>query len=108
MNITVSDECIKRKWTVVFYQDPATHAPTTYSLFGSGYRPVPRSGKWTVVKGTPTDPNAIVYQLDPDAPPGFLSFLKADDNVLLFLGKDGNPLVGNIHFSYTLNRAIKQ
>ena len=104
MNLTVSDECIKRKWKVVFYQDPVTHAPTTYSLFGSGYRAVPRTGKWAMVKGSGTDPAATVYQLDKD----FLSFLKLDDNVLLFLGQDGKPLVGNIYFSYALNRATKK
>jgi|ERR1043166_9749719 hypothetical protein len=104
MNVTVSDECIKRKWVVVLREDPTTHVPTTYDLYGSGYRPVPRTGKWTIAKGTKADPKAIVYQLDPDPSGSFISFLKADDNVLLFLGKNGSPLVGNIYFSYALNR----
>ena len=108
MNIPVSTDCIKRKWMVVLHQDPATHAPTTYSLLGSGYRPVPRTGKWAIVKGTAANPRAIVYQLDPDSTGAFLSFLKVDDNVLLFLGRDGDPLVGNIYFSYALNRIVKR
>ena len=108
MTVPVSDDCIKRKWVVVFRQDPTTHVPTTYNLYGAGYRPVPRTGKWTITKGTKADPNATVYQLDPGASGSFLSFLKADDNVLLFLGKDGDPLVGNIYFSYALNRFMEK
>ena len=33
------------------------------------------------------------------------SFLKADDNTLLLLDRDGNPLVGDFIFSNTLTRA---
>ena len=106
LNLAVSGDCIKRKSKLVLYQDPATHAPAKYSRLGSGYRNPPRTGKWTVVKGGKTDPNAKVYQLDPDLPRAFLSLLEADENALFFLGRKGNHFVGNIHFSYTLNRAV--
>ena len=63
-----------------------------------------REGKWKVTKGTKTDTNAIVYQLDGFESDGPIFLLKADRNVLLFLTKDGSPLVGDSDFSYTLNR----
>ena len=107
LKVVTIPECIKIKWRLILFQDPATQAPTSYSLEGFVYRKPPRTGKWTILKGTKTDPNAIVYQLDPDNSGGFLSFLKADDNILFFLAGDRNLLVGNTYFSYTLNRADK-
>ena len=107
MNISVREECIKRKWEVILYQNPETHAPTTFELFGSGYRPIPRKGTWRIVNRPGLRVNTTIYELDPNGFQTFLSLLKADDNVLLFLGKDGDPLVGNIHFSYALNRLVK-
>jgi hypothetical protein len=98
------DSCIKIKWQLVLFQDPTTHAPTTYALGGFAWRNPPKTGKWAIVKGTKEDPHAVVYQLEPDNPQGFLSFLKADENILLFLDPDRNLLVGNSRFSYTLNR----
>lgn len=104
LNVAGREACAKIKWRLVLYQDPVTHAPTTYALGGFMWRNPPRTGKWSIVKGTPIDPNATVYQLDPDDPQGFLSFVKADDNILFFLDKDRNLLIGNIKHSYTLNR----
>lgn len=103
----VRPECNKVKWRLILYQDPVTHAPTTFTLSGMVYRNPPRTGKWTIRQGTKTDPAATIYQLDPDKPEESLSLLKADDNLLFFLDKDGNPLVGNMLFSYTLNRVDK-
>lgn len=99
------------------YQDPNTLAPTTYQLnstyglteqgapsFMGGGNQVEIQGKWAIVKGTKTNPEAVVYQLDPDKPQGSLSFLKGDENVLFILDKDRNLMVGNADFSYTLNK----
>jgi hypothetical protein len=107
VKVATSAECIKIKWRLILYQDPATHAPTSYSLEGFVYRKPPRIGKWTILKGSKTDLNALVYQLDPDSPGGFLSFLKGDDNILFVLDRERNLMVGNIYFSYTLNRVDK-
>jgi hypothetical protein len=92
---------------LILYHDPVTHAPTTYAyaLGGFAWRNPPRTGRWAIVKGTKEDPNAVVYQLDPDV--SFLSFLKTDDNILMFLDREGNLLIGNSRFSYTLNRTSK-
>lgn len=100
------DDCLKIKWQLVLFQDPVTHAPTTYALGGFAWRNPPRTGKWRIVKGSNEDPNAVVYQLDPDDPKGFLSFLKADENILFFLDKNRDLLIGNAQFSFTLNRVV--
>jgi hypothetical protein len=101
------EACIKIKWQLILFQDPATGGPTTYAIGGFAWRNPPRTGKWAIVKGTKEDPDAVVYQLDPDKPEGFFSFMKADENILLFLDKERNLLVGNSRFSYTLNRASR-
>ena len=104
LNVPKGDDCIKIKWQLILYQDPQTHAPTTYALAGLAWRNPPKTGKWAISKGTREDPNAVVVQLDPDKSERFLSFQKADENILLFLGNDRELLVGNENFSYTLNR----
>ena len=104
LNKTVTPDCIKVKWDLTLYQDPNTLAPTTYKLNGTFFRERIREGKWTIVRGTKTSPNAVVYQLDPDKSQGSLFLLKADSNILFFLDKERNHLVGNANFSYTLNR----
>ncbi len=100
----VKKDCFKLKWRLTLYQDAHTLTPTTYTMEGTFYRRQTREGRWTIIKGTKTDPEAIVYQLDPDRPQSTQFFLKADDNVLFFLDKNRNLLVGNANFSYTLNR----
>ena len=61
-----------------------------------------------MLKGTKTDPGAIVYQLEPDSgKPHSLVLLKADNNILFFLDENMNHLVGDTYTSYTLNRAKK-
>jgi hypothetical protein len=100
----VTPDCMKVKWDLTLYQDPNTLAPTTYKLNGTFYRERVQEGKWAIVRGTKTSPTAVVYQLDPEKPRGSLFLLKADSNILFFLDRDRNLLVGNADFSYTLNR----
>lgn len=96
--------CMKVKWCVTLYRNPETSAPTTYKVEGTLHRQNAREGTWSIIQGTKTDPNATVYQLNPTQTEAALFLLKADDNVLLFLNQDREPLVGNANFSYTLNR----
>ena len=110
LNRLVAGDCFKLKWLLTLNRDPKTLAPTTYHLKGSLYRDDvreiehPREGKWQVIKGTKTNPNAVVYQLDAFGADGPIRLLKADRNVLFFLANDGSLLIGNEDFSYTLNR----
>jgi hypothetical protein len=91
-------ECIKIKWRLILYKD------NTYELTGLTYKKVnPRIGKWHISKGTPSNPDAIVYELVyPDDKTILLQ--KMDDNIFFFLDTNRNILVGNSDFSYTLNR----
>jgi hypothetical protein len=106
----VESDCFKLKWTIDFFRDPKTLIPTTYRLRGTLYRneargtETIREGRWQVTKGTKTDPNAIVYELDAFGSDGPILLLKADRNVLFFLANDRSVLIGNEDFSYTLNR----
>lgn len=104
LNVPKGDSCIKIKWQLILYQDAETKAPSTYALAGLAWRHPPKTGKWAVSKGTKENPDAVVYQLDPDNREGFLAFQNVDENILLFLGNERELLVGNEHFSYTLNR----
>ncbi|HKO96613.1 MAG TPA: copper resistance protein NlpE N-terminal domain-containing protein [Pyrinomonadaceae bacterium] len=103
LNKAVNADCMKVKWDLTLYQDSKL-GPTTYKLKGTFYRKRIGEGRWAIVRGTKTDPAAVVYQLDPDEPQKSLFLLKADENILLFLDKERNLLVGNGDFSYTLNR----
>jgi hypothetical protein len=103
LNRAVGTDCNKLKWDLTLYRDPKTLAPTNYQLKGTLYRDHIREGKWKVLRGTKTNPNAVVYELD-EASVEPLFLLKGDDGVLFFLARDGSFLIGNEEFSYTLNR----
>ena len=102
LNMGLRPECTKRKMKVILFQDSVTHEPTVYETRGMGKWT--GRGSWHIVRGTPTDPQAIVFQLDL-SPDTFLFLLKGDDNVLFILDKNRNFLIGNASFSYTMNRA---
>ena len=102
LNVPVGGDCFKVKWRLTLSRDPETLARGTYKLEGSKYRNPPRTGTWAI-RSVPGD-TRVVYMLDPQAPGGFLSLLRADDNILLMLDRAGRVLVGDILFSYTLNR----
>ena len=102
LNLEVRAECAKRKMGVILYHDPVTHEPTTYESWGMDKRT--GKGKWHILRGTPADPKATVFQLDLDANT-FLYLLKGDENVLFILDRNKNFLTGNAGFSYTFNRA---
>ena len=97
MGIPVDPSWAKVKWRVTLYQDPQTRTPSTYRVEGSLYRGARSEGGWSIARGQPgTFP---VIRLESSA-----TFVQADDNVLLFADRDGNPLVGNALLSYTLDR----
>ncbi|GAA4395824.1 hypothetical protein GCM10023187_03230 [Nibrella viscosa] len=104
--VAVGPECIKVKWALTLYLNPNTHEPTTYRLRGTLNRSAAREGKWAIVRGTKSDPNAVVYQLDSDKPDVSVYLLKGDDNVLFMLDQQRNFRVGNENLSYTLNRVV--
>ena len=98
------------KWELTLYYDPQTQMPTTFqhrSIYvGVVDAVATKTGRWEITKGMKTDSQAIVYLLRLDAG-GSLALLRGDDNVLFFLDKDRNLMVGNEDHSYTLNRKSK-
>jgi hypothetical protein len=93
--------CTKRKLGMILYEDAVTHQPTVYETWGMDK--LTGKGKWHILQGTATDPQAVVFQLDLGANT-FMYLLKGDENVLFILDKNRNFLIGNADHSYTLNR----
>jgi len=115
LNISIPADCEKLKWNLIFYRDPATGQPTTYTLTlsgggdviqqadGSSYREKSLNGKWTISKGMRSKPDAVIYRLE-FGTGTYLQLLKGDENVLFVLDENTAFRVGNEDFSYTLNR----
>lgn len=101
------------KWELTLNYDPQTHMHTTFRLrsiyVGVVDAVATKTGKWEMTRGIKTDSQAIVYllKLNEDTMEKSLAFLRGDDNVIFFLDKDRNVMVGNGDHSYTLNRKPK-
>ena len=109
--------CFVVEWKLTLYMDADTKAPTRYILKGISRSIVKETnmysepgikseaeGSWTIVKGTKTNTDAILYQLNPDKPGMTLSFLKLGDNLLHIVDQNEKLMIGNEFHSYTLNR----
>ena len=105
MKLTGADGCVRVKWRVTLLRDPRTDQPTTYKVESSLTRAGAWTGAWRIVRGAPGFPDAPVYQLDADASHGPILLLRADDNLVLFLDQQRQPLPGTADFSYTLTRS---
>ena len=112
--IPVNADCEWIKWNLSLSGND-TH-PTTYILtytwgmtkpstteFMNGGTTVTMQGKWSVSKGTATDPDAIVYTLDPDKPATSIQLVKLSDQLLHLLDKSKRLMIGSPAWSYTLN-----
>jgi hypothetical protein len=115
--IPADSNCEQMIWKIILYQDPVTSAPTTYTLHSAygvpqqgtnglagGGTSITMEGSWAVLTGTKLDPDAVVYQLNPDASQTAVSFLKLNEDILHVLSSEKTLLVGNAGWSYTLNR----
>ena len=95
-------ECYKLKWYIVLYGDSQKNEPTTYKVFGTPWRVEGgRKGDWKIIT---KDVGKIFYQLNDEKGTPFINHLKLDDGVLIFTDAKENLLVGDLDFSYTLNR----
>jgi hypothetical protein len=103
----VESDCAKLKWRLMLHRDPTTGKAGRYTLEGTLYRERPRTGRWSIERRS-SKPRGEVIRLDPVGGSAFLSFIKADDNILLFMDESDRPLVGNADFSFTLNRVPKE
>ena len=55
-------------------------------------------GEWTILRGRPGDPDATVYQLDPDKQ-GKQYYLRVDDDTLQQLDGDMKPIDSKLNFT---------
>jgi hypothetical protein len=119
--IPEDSNCEQMIWKLTLHQDPTTEVPTTFELdsaYGlpkqgtqelqNGGTKISIAGKWAITKGTKTTPNAVVYQLESDAPHASLYFVKMGDDIIHILHPDRSMMVGNAAWSYTLNRTDNQ
>lgn len=97
--------CFKIKWRLTLNKDSITHQPTTCTIRNIvDNQPRDVSGKWEIVKGTATNPNAIIYKIKVDNLAEPISLLVGDGNILFFLDKNNDPMIGNKDFSFTMNK----
>ena len=114
--IPVDADCELIKWNLTLYQDETKKTPTTYKLhcsyglpkqgttgFIGGGKKAELQGKWMVLKGTASNPNAIVYRLNDNKTNKTISFLKLNDHLLHLLDSELRLMIGSAAWSYTLN-----
>jgi copper homeostasis protein (lipoprotein) len=96
-------DCSGIRTVLDLYQD-AQARPTRYDLTENyigtrdGDRTFTTSGKWTLLRGSADDANAIVYQLDSDQPDRTRNYLKDGDQTLRLLDrKQATILPVNLH-----------
>ena len=82
----------RQKVTLVLVADPKSGAPKGYTLEQIGVGKIPNAryitkGSWKLVKD-PKRPEAVIYELDADAPPDLRVFWAVDSSNLLVLEKD--------------------
>ncbi len=119
--ISTNATCEMMIWHLLLNQDPATGKPTRYELHSSygmsqpntngiagGGTKIDLEGSWTILRGTKNNPDAVVYQLNPDDPKLSIYFLKMGDSLLHVLTPEKTMMVGNGGWSYTLNRTDRK
>ncbi len=111
VNNISENNCERVKIRLTLFQDEKAHNSTTFQLemiyVGKGDTRYEHTGNWIVKEGIKTNLAATVYQLNIDNSNHSLSFYKVDDNILLFLDRELNLLVGTAGESYTLSRTDK-
>jgi hypothetical protein len=103
-NLTVVNDCFKLKWRIILYRDPKTLFPSRYEMKRVTKNLSELTGTWSVIKGTRTNPDAIVYELTPSNSKRKFRLLQGDENVLFVMRDDDELFGSDENFSYTLNR----
>ena len=94
--------CYKLKWYLVLYCNKKNE-PATYRILGTPYRREEggKRGNWKIITGKD---GRTIYELNDENEKPFIYLLQLDQGVLIFTDANGNLLVGDHDFSYTLNR----
>ena len=106
--MNASPFCFKIKWRLILNRDSITHEPTICTIRTIvNNQPRDVTGRWTIIKGTATNAETIIYDVQADNLAEPILFLLGDENVLFFLDKDNNPFIGNEDFSFTMNKRVQ-
>lgn len=106
--MNASSSCFKLKWRLILNRDSVTFLPTTCAIRNIvDNQPRDVSGKWTIIKGTVTNPEAIIYKIQVDNLAEPILFLVGDENVLFFLHRNHKPFIGNENFSFAMNKRVQ-
>lgn len=113
--MSATTDCEFAKWHLTLYRN-ASGEPANYklvceygmtlpntTLVGEQKQTLNLQGKWTIRKGTKTNINAIVYQLETDDHQQ-ISFLQLGDELLHLLDDEDKLMIGTPGWSFTLNR----
>lgn len=93
--------CYKLKWLIILYANEE-NKPGKYLMKGTPWREEGgRKGTWKIATGRD---GRIIYQLEDEKENPFIRLLKLDEDVVIFIDEKGYLLVGDLDFSYTLNR----
>lgn len=100
--------CDKLKVSLVLYQHPTTHAPTTYWLgvvpgVPGAVREV-RTGIWRAVPGVAGHDGATAYVLDEGADEAVRYWWRVNEDILLALDGQMRPKAGNAAWGNMLSR----
>ena len=94
--------CYKLKWDIVMYPGAENSSFGEFRLYGTKWRAQePMQGYWKIIKGKE---ERILYSFFEKNNVHLFTLLRAGDDIVYFTDDDGNPLVGNEDFSYSLNR----
>jgi hypothetical protein len=108
LEMNADQSCFKIKWRLILNRDSITHEPTTCTIRNIvNNQPRDVTGRWTIIKGTATNEEAIIYKVQADNLAEPILFFLGDENVLFFLDKDNNPFIGNEDFSFTMNKIVQ-
>lgn len=106
--MNADQSCFKIKWKLILNRDSITHEPTTCTIRNIvNNQPRDVAGRWTIIKGTATNAEAIIYKVQADNLAEPILFFLGDENVLFFLDKENNPFIGNEDFSFTMNKRVQ-
>jgi hypothetical protein len=98
---TSSGACEKLKWYIILFTDSISGKPSYYLEGGRSYKKESMTkGSWQILRKE----GRTIYKLETEKRAAPFYLLRADDTILFFTDAEGNLLVGDEDFSYTLNR----
>ena len=95
-------DCAGIDTVVILIRDHPNSGDGTYQLLeiypGKSEVPFTSSGRWTTLRGTDKDENAIVYQLNPDQTEPVKYFKHIDEKTIRLLDTKGNEINSSLPY----------